>query len=256
MASFLLKLLLFLSLSAVSVIAEVPKATSVSFYVDATTGSDRNSGSSPNDAWSTLAAASERVSAAMNASPASSVEVLLARDSLFLNEGLAIVSAAFNGTLAVGAFGNASLPRPLVQHARGLTDIGAVPCIRIGAPLASATSISGLRLSGCTTGLSVLGSSGTAAPTSNVVVAENLLTDIKTSFLRYTPPNPHWAPAILLSGGRMANVTVRNNIGSRIDVFFQSQSNVNKLTLDSNTVQACSGNCYSMVRPLSLSLPP
>ena len=235
-----------LFLLASLLLATYAEPSSIAFYINSADGSDANSGSTPDTAWGSLVAASERISAALDASPTSRIDVWIARDSQFLSEGLVIASSMFVGNVTVAAFGNTSLPRPLVQHARGLTDIGSTPCVRIDVPMAFSTSVSGLRLSGCSTGISISGSSGQNPPTSNIVLADNILTDIQTSFLRYTPPNPHWATAILLAGGNMANVTIQNNVGARIDVFFQSTSHVDSLLLDANTVQMCSGNCYSM----------
>ena len=50
----------------------------------------------------------------------------------------------------------------------------------------------------------------------------------------------------LLLVGRFANLTVKNCVGVRIDVFFESKAQVFGMHLDSNTVQQCSGNCYSL----------
>ena len=46
--------------------------------------------------------------------------------------------------------------------------------------------------------------------------------------------------------GKFKNLTVRNNIADRVDVFFNSRAVVDGLHLDANTVQQCSGNCYSL----------
>jgi hypothetical protein len=91
-------------------------------------------------------------------------------------------------------------------------------------------------------------------PTANVWLASNIFADIRTPLLRYTPPNPQWAPAILLDGGAFANVTVTHNTAARIDVFFSSTAEVDRLDLDGNTAQQCSGNCYSLGRGVGLTL--
>ena len=98
-------------------------------------------GTSPDAAWATLAAAGPRVSAALvlEAAAAGGVDILLARGGVFLNDPLLLdagpraAGANFTGGVRVAAFGNASLPRPLLQHARGLASLGATPCVSLQA---------------------------------------------------------------------------------------------------------------------------
>jgi len=49
-------------------------------------------------------------------------------------------------------------------------------------------------------------------------------------------------------------LTVKNNIATRIDVFFSSTAHVTGMNLDSNTVLQCSGNCYSLGSGVGLVL--
>jgi len=175
------------------------------------------------------------------------VTLFLSRDGIWVNDPLYLEPQ--NETTArhvsITAYGDASLPQPLLQHARGLTDVAGPPCLYIRTPFAASITVSGLHFSGCGRGVVIDGSTDLEEPTRNVLLSSNIFQDIRTPFLRYTPPNPAWAPAILLSGGYFSNLTVSNNVASRIDVFFESNANTSTMALDGNTVQQCSGNCYS-----------
>ena len=72
--------------------------------------------------------------------------------------------------------------------------------------------------------------------------------------LRYTPPNPAWANAIKVASGNFQNLTIVNNVASRIDVFFSSTAYINTMNLDGNTVQQCNGNCYSFGQGVGLTM--
>jgi hypothetical protein len=63
--------------------------------------------------------------------------------------------------------------------------------------------------------------------------------------LRYSPGDPRWAPAIRLQG-RFVNLTVQHSFAVRVDQFFANAGHIETLTLNANTVQQCSGNCYSL----------
>ena len=240
--------------------AAAAAAATTTFYVDPDAGADTNAGTAPDAAWATLAAASARVSALLDTAGGNNdVEVLLARGGIFLNDPLFLDSAAgvkFTGGIRVSAFGNISLPRPLLQHARGLASLGDTPCVSVQCPGAAQTIVSQLHLSGCGRGLRIAGNTatGAAATTNNVLVQDNIFSDIRTEFLRYAPPNPKWAPAILLDGGSFTNLTVTHNVAARIDVFFVNTGTISTMNLDGNTVQQCSGNCYSFGRGVGLTM--
>jgi hypothetical protein len=115
-------------------------ASARAYYASPTLGSDTaHAGTSPGSAWASLAASSERASAALLASGVSGVSLLLARDAVFLSDPLRLSSAAAAAEIRIGPYGNASLPRPLLQFARGLTDVA--PCVHVQAPRATAVTV-------------------------------------------------------------------------------------------------------------------
>ena len=230
-------------LSVLLLCCALSSASSATFYVSSLSGSDSFSGTSPSKPWASLAAAGERLSAL-----GADATLLLSRDAVWLNDPLTITLKG--SAVVVGAYGNQSLPRPLLQHARALNE-EATACVELHSRTAS---VSGLHLSGCSRGLVLAGGTSSAAPAADVVVDSTLFTDIRTPFLRYTPPNPAWAPAILLDSGYFFNLTVRHCVGVRIDVFFDSTATVDTMLLDSNTVQQCSGNCYSLGSGVGLTM--
>ena len=210
------------------------------FYVDSELGSDFNSGASPENALSSL----ERAAAAANSNTGiAGVTLRLVRGGIWLNDPL-LVAKKDGGPITVESYGPTSLPHPLLQQSRGLSDAGGTPCLHITAPKATSSSVRGLHFSGCGRGVVIAGNADPTAPLANVAITGNIFQDIRTPFLRYSPPNPAWAPAILLDGGHFSNLTVKNNAAVRIDVFFQSNANTTTMHLDANTVSECSGNCY------------
>eukprot|EP00946_MAST-07B_sp_MAST-7B-sp1_P001728 g1728.t1 len=227
-------------------------AATAAYYVSPAVGSDSLHNGTRGEPWASAAAASDRVSAVMV--DKLDVSLFLSRDSLFINDPLRLHATSAAAKIHVGAYGNTSLPRPLIQFARGLTDIGAAPCVHIDVPLAVAVIVENLHFSGCARALVIAGATALGQATSNIWITTNVFADIRTPFLRYTPPNPNWAPAILLDGGYFKNVTVTKNTAARIDAFFSSNANVNTLDLNGNTVQQCSGNCYSLGQGIGLTL--
>jgi hypothetical protein len=150
--------------------------------------------------------------------------------------------------LTVGAYGLVTGPTPLIQQGRSLGDApGSHACLSFHS--ADGLTLSDLHLSGCAGGLTIYGPARNgpdAGNATNVVVQRLFFNDIRTPFLLYSPPNPHWASAVNLVGGSFVNFTLRNCVGVRIDKFFQSTAWVDGMHLDSNTVQQCSGNCYGL----------
>ena len=221
-------------------------ARDLTFYVSPNKGSDLgNTGTSPSSPWATASAATERISFYLSESDVTSVTLFLERDAIFINDPLRIASQTSSATIEIRAYGNTSLPRPLLQQSRGLSSVGGSDdCINIAAPATKGLIVENVHFSGCTRGLVVTGNTAATMKTANINISSNVFIDIRTPFLRYTPPNPLWSPAILLPGGNFENVTVKNNIGVRCDVFFRSGAHVTNLNVDSNTVQQCSGNCY------------
>ena len=236
--------LIVLLVATATYYAGASSVAAATYYVS-NSGNDSRVGTSPETAWATLARA------AIAAGEAKGTTLLLERNSTWLNDPL-VLSSWMGGALVIGAYGDKTLPRPLLQHARGLSD-SSTACLEIATSFA-ATTVSGLHFSGCEGGLVLVGNASAATPTSNVLIADNIFQDVRTPFLRYTPPNPDWANAIALRGGHLRNVTIRNNVGARIDAFFSSTARVDTLTLDANTVQQCSGNCYGLGQGTNLTM--
>ena len=230
-------------------------AVSVTYYVSPNGSDVNNTGISSSSPWATLSTAAERISAYLStpSNGITSVSLLLERDSIFINDPLAILSSTSTAKISIGAYGNSSLPRPLLQQSRALVTLDTT-CISIDSPASTGLMVQNIRFSGCSRGLAIAGNPSRTQKTTNVLISSNIFADIRTVFLRYTPPNPKWALAIALVGGNFENVTVKNNIGVRCDVFFSSRAHVVNMELDSNTVQQCSGNCYAMGQGVGLTL--
>lgn len=212
----------------------LPTTAATTLYVSPN-GNNTNDGYSSTTALRTLLAASQH-----QRLHDTITSVLLERDATYINDPLTLFLSGSHPFL-LSSYGDPTTPRPLLQHARGLNNL-ASSCVRLSGNL-TGLQVSELHLSGCSRGL-VLASS---TPTStNITVQNNVFQDIRTPFLSYTPPNPKWSPALLLDGGNLINLTVKNNVAARIDVFFSSTGHVTNMNLDSNTVQQCSGNCYSL----------
>lgn len=168
------------------------------WYVSAT-GSDAESGLTPAAAWLTLRRASLQPLTG-------GASLLLARNSTWLDDPLTL---NVTGPANIGAFGDASLPRPLLQMPR--TAVSPSTCSTLH--VLGQVTVSDLHLSGCSTGVRFEPS----RPASGITIEHSFFSDIRTPFARYSPPNPRWAAAIQLGSGTFANVTVRHNIASRVD---------------------------------------
>ena len=245
---------LFIAVVAATAAAEsaAPLNPSTTTYYVSPTGSDTADGTTPASAWQTLQRASAATAAttAAGTTGGGGVTLLLARNGTWLNDPLAL--DAGGNAITVGAYGDTTLPRPLLQHARGLNAAGSA-CVSLSNLGAGGAAVRDLHVGGCARGL-VLSAAGAGTVARNVEVSGNVFRDIRTPFLRYTPPNPSWAPAIFLSPGHFANLTVNNNVAVRIDVFFQSSAHTETFNLDGNTVQQCSGNCYSFGAGVGLTM--
>lgn len=163
--------------------------------------------------------------------------LLLERNGTWVDDPLVIIKAR---GLLLGAYGNETLPRPLIQLGRSVTEWTACASLMDVDQL----TVQSLHVSGCADGLVLRAPTGTNA--TNVAVIDTFFRDIRTPFLSYNPANPGWARSIWLAGGHFKNLTVRNNFAARIDVFFSSSANVVGMALTANTVQQCSGNCYNL----------
>jgi hypothetical protein len=171
-------------------------AAARNFYVSPQ-GSDGAEGLSPSTAWRTLARASQQQLLLGDT-------LSLERNSSWLNDPLTVQAAHDS---SIGAYGDATLPRPLLQMGRPIDR--PTTCVSIHA--SGRVSVGQLHLSGCSTGLAIT-SHGNA---SGITVSGNFFRDIRTPFAQYSPPNPNWASALALRGAAAQNVTIRNNIASR-----------------------------------------
>jgi hypothetical protein len=207
-------------------------------YYVSPTGSDSAPGATAARAWQTLGAASHRLR--------SGDTLLLERGGRWLDQRLNTSA----GNLTVGSYGPATAPAPLIQHGRPL---GSGPyshaCLNFLA--ADGLTVSDLHLSGCSGGMQLAGPPRRGAlpalgkHANDVLIQRMFWNDIRTPFLLYNPASPRWAAALSLSGS-FKNLTVQNCVAVRIDVFFDSRAFIDGMHLDSNTVQQCSGNCYSL----------
>jgi hypothetical protein len=111
-------------------------------------------------------------------------------------------------------------------------------------------TVQNLQIAGCSQGVVI--HAPLTSNASNIVIEKCFFHDIKTPFLGYTPANPNWASAISLQGRGFKNLTVRNNMADRIDVFLSNGAFVEGFHLNSNTVQQCGGNCYSLGRGVGI----
>jgi len=217
------------------IVLVVQTVNSIEIYVSRNDGSDLNDGLSEKSPVETLRKASDTVSTFQG-----DVSIFLARNSTWIEDSLDVGSTT--GSITITAYGDESMPRPLIQHPRHA--FAESFCIRMTLSNHSFL-VSHIHMSACSNGLVLIPYANGIIPTDGIVQS-NLFTDIKTPFLKYQPPNPAWATAIVLSQGKFQNLTVRNNIGARLDVFFSSTAYVSGMNLDSNTVQFCQGNCYSV----------
>jgi hypothetical protein len=205
-------------------------ASSATTYFVSPWGSDAAPGITTDKPLLTLSAASRKLIAGDT--------LLLLRGGAWLDQTLTSVAAG----LTIGAYGDPGAPLPLIQHGRTLNTGPERACAAFME--ANGLSVSDLHLSGCSGGLRIGGL--TAGNATDVLVQRVFFADIRTPFLVYSPPSPAWAVALSLTGGQFRNLTVRNCFAVRIDVFFSSKAHVTGMHLDSNTVQQCSGNCYSL----------
>lgn len=172
--------------------------------------------------------------------------LLLARNNTWLDDPLVITSCS---GCTIGAYGDASLPRPLIQLPRSTMQLST--CLYVGVT-GSNVVVQDIHVAGCSTGIAVnsVGSSDAGTPVSNIMVQRCFVRDIRGPFRSYSPPNPAWANGIsILSANNepVYNVTIQNNIGLRLDMFYGSGASfVNGLVLASNTVAQCGGNCVAM----------
>ena len=207
-------------------------------YYVSPSGSDVNAGTLPDLPWRTLARASQQRYTAGDA-------LLLERDATWVADPLEVAG----GVSVIGAYGNASLPQPRLLHSRPLS--ATVACVT--AINATRLVVRDLHMAGCSVGLALV--APPAPGGRDVLVERNFFSDIRTPSLQYSPANPAWAPAIEMRD-HFTNLTIRNNLATRVDVFYQNSGSATGLVLQANTVQQCSGNCYSIgtISPCTLAL--
>ena len=223
-------------------------ARSETYYVSPE-GSDTNDGKSENKPWLTLSSLETQQAFASVVSE--SVTILIRRNATYVNDPLRLNVENIHGSVFLGAYGDPSLPRPLLIQGRGL-NVLKMACVTVSGISSFGVEVDNLYLSGCAQGLVLQASA--AAVAKNVRVSNSIFSDIRTPLLRYTPPNPAWANAIKVASGNFQNLTIVNNVASRIDVFFSSTAYINTMHLNGNTVQQCNGNCYSFGQGIGLTM--
>ena len=195
-------------------------------HVSSSSGDDRTGDGSAAAPWRTLSFAGRQLTAGGL--------LLLERNNTWWDESLHIASAV---NVTIGAYGATALPLPLIQLGRA-TSVE-VTCIQLGR--ATRVHISDIHVSGCSVGLSIEAARGAA----NVSVQRMFFRDLRTPFARYSPALPDWATAISMSGAEVTNLTVSHNVAVRVDSMFRGAQS-SGLLISGNTVQQCSGNCYSL----------
>jgi len=232
---------MLLALAAAALALPAAGAAS-SYYVSSTTGDDSNAGTSPGTAWLTLQRAS-------GATYGPGDSLLLDRGSIWLDQRLQVDLSAAPGA-SVGAYGDETLPRPLIEQARPAAAASASSCLSvIGADRAT---VSDLSLAGCAFGVALAwdaNSSGT-----QVTVRNNFFRDIRFPLESYSPSAGAWGQAVSLSAlaegaePTVTNLTLVNNIALRLDVFYGGGHEVfaQGLNLLGNTVEGCGGNCIEL----------
>jgi hypothetical protein len=197
-----------------------------SFYFSSLAGaSDSNSGSSPSSPWRHLSKLD-----GLQLPPGS--DVLLERGSVFIDDPIELL---FPNKVTLGAYGNQSTPRPKIAS---YTLAGAVKCVSLVYP--NSVLVTQLHLVGCTTGIGIAVSGGVQ---SNLTISNNVFRDVNAPDSLYNPPGSFWGKAIHIAGqGNISDMRIANNIGLRIDTFYQSDVYTSGVHLSENTVQGCYDN--------------
>jgi len=221
---------------AASLLLLLAGARAATYYVS-TGGDDAAAGTSPDAAWRRL----DRVSVL-----AAGDSVLLRRGDTWVDEQLRLALLAGDGTGAarLSAYGNASLARPAITMSIS-AGREARACVELLAP--TNATVSELRLTGCARGVRVLVPPPPAAPLAALTIESCFFSDIRSPMGSYNPSLPDWAVAIDIAavggGGAVNGLTVRHNVGVRMDSFYHASAFVTGLALDANTVAQCQGNC-------------
>ncbi|EDQ84453.1 uncharacterized protein MONBRDRAFT_12805 [Monosiga brevicollis MX1] len=213
----------------VGVLISLIAAASADTFYFSTVGSDQNSGTSPDQPWLSL-------NKTRAVAPLSGSTFLLKRGDVWFDQPLELFFAA---NVTVGAYGDPTAPRPRISHSRPASAAARQACLR--AVGVSNLSITNLYLQGCFKAISLVATAGKTLQ--NIDIADNFFSDIYYPMHSYSPSNPQWGTAVSVDGAAVVNLSVRNNIASRLDAFFNNGGNVAGLYLDSNTVAHCNGNC-------------
>lgn len=223
-------------------------AQATTFYVSSATGNDAAAGTSQGAPWKSLRRASEQLLGLGD-------QLLLRRGDLWrAGSGLPAGATENVGLWLQGAkgatvssYGNASLPQPRVEV---LNAANWTACVKLSD--CNATTIRGLSLAACSVGIKV--EQQLLAGSHNHLFESNFISDIRGPIDAFKPgpgAGSGWGAAFQLAGpvGSTHNLTVRNNIMTRIDTFFYNPGI--KLTgalLESNTMAQCGYNCMQMGR--------
>lgn len=152
---------------------------------------------------------------------------MLEYNSVWLDQALQL---QFADSVLISAYGNASLPRPAILQSRPAADEESV-CVMIFD--SSNVTVKNIHAGGCAVGLMFRISRNV----SDIEVANCYFTDIYYGLQSIHPDDSTWGKAVDVAGAGFVNgMYIHNNIGTRMDAFFNPSVHIAGLILDSNTV--------------------
>ena len=140
--------------------------------------------------------------------------ILIRRNATYVNDP-PVERGKYSRFCLSGAYGDPSLPRPLLIQGRGL-NVLKMACVTVSGISSFGVEVDNLYLSGCAQGLVLQASAATVAK--NVRVSNSIFSDIRTPLLRYS--NPAWAKCNQGCVWQLPKSDIVNNVASRIDAFF------------------------------------
>lgn len=218
-------------------------ARAETFYFSAEHGDDANTGLAPAEAWRSLS----KIQAAGDLVGAT---VLLETGSVWVDESL-VLDGLVNGSLS--SFGSVVRPRPAILTSRSAVldptaKLAAKSrCITLYGPFG--VTIERVHLAGCFKGIQIRYPVAPLTAVGGIVVRNCSFADIRAPYGAYEPAATPWGSAIEVvhsPGLVLRNLTIRNNVATRLDVFVKGAPGVDGLFLEGNTVARCGGNCIDL----------
>ena len=180
-----------------------------------------------------------------------SVTILIRRNATYVNDPLRLNVENIHGSIFLGAYGDPSLPRPLLIQGRGL-NVLTMACVTVSGISSFGVEVDNLYLSGCAQGLVLQASAAAAAK--NVRVSNSIFSDIRTPLLRLFTTKPSLGKC---NQGCVWQLPKSDYCKQRCIEnrrFFSSTAYINTMHLNGNTVQQCNGNCYSFGQGIGLTM--